>query len=116
MASNFVGSNNLNYLLPIGQFGSRNMGGKEAASPRYIYTNLNRITRYLFPEPDGKPASSHPLEHGRAHAHAHARTRAHVRTCTHIHTGAHTRTCTYARTRAHTLIRTPRVSASPSSR
>jgi DNA topoisomerase II len=27
MAQNFVGSNNINYLLPNGQFGSRNMGG-----------------------------------------------------------------------------------------
>ena len=29
------------------------MGGKEAASARYIYTSLSKITRLIFPE-DGK--------------------------------------------------------------
>lgn len=48
MAQNFVGSNNLNLLMPIGQFGSRNMGGKDAASARYIHTTLNPVTRSLF--------------------------------------------------------------------
>ncbi|CDW75314.1 dna gyrase topoisomerase a subunit family protein [Stylonychia lemnae] len=48
MAQNFVGSNNINLLLPIGQFGTRNMGGKEAASPRYIFTNVNPVTRFIF--------------------------------------------------------------------
>ncbi|EGR31961.1 topoisomerase ii beta 180kda, putative [Ichthyophthirius multifiliis] len=52
MAQNFVGSNNINLLMPIGQFGSRNMGGKEAASARYIHTNLNKITRVIFPQND----------------------------------------------------------------
>jgi DNA topoisomerase-2 len=28
MAQNFVGSNNINLLLPNGQYGSRNQGGK----------------------------------------------------------------------------------------
>jgi DNA topoisomerase-2 len=27
MAQNFVGSNNINLLMPIGQFGTRNQGG-----------------------------------------------------------------------------------------
>lgn len=52
MAQNFVGSNNINLFLPIGQFGTRNQGGKEAASPRYIFTNLSGVTRYLFHEDD----------------------------------------------------------------
>ena len=52
MAQNFVGSNNINLLLPNGQFGSRYMGGKEHASARYLYTNLNKITRFIFPEAD----------------------------------------------------------------
>ena len=52
MAQNFVGSNNINLLMPIGQFGTRNQGGKEAASARYIFTNLNRVTRHLFSEND----------------------------------------------------------------
>lgn len=34
LAQNFVGSNNINLLKPIGQFGSRLMGGKDASSPR----------------------------------------------------------------------------------
>lgn len=38
--------------MPIGQFGTRNLGGKDSASARYIHTNLNPITRYIFPEPD----------------------------------------------------------------
>lgn len=52
MAQNFVGSNNINLLLPNGQFGTRNQGGKEAASPRYIFTMLSLVTRYLFHEDD----------------------------------------------------------------
>lgn len=52
LAQNFVGSNNINLLMPIGQFGTRNMGGKEAASARYIFTSLSPITRHLFNEQD----------------------------------------------------------------
>lgn len=52
MAHDFVGSNNVNLLLPIGSFGSRLQGGKDAASPRYIYTNLNPMTRMIFSEFD----------------------------------------------------------------
>ena len=48
LAQNFVGSNNINLLVPNGQFGSRIMGGKDSASPRYIYTYLNQITNKLF--------------------------------------------------------------------
>lgn len=40
LAQNFVGSNNVNLLQPIGQFGTRLHGGKDAASPRYIFTML----------------------------------------------------------------------------
>lgn len=52
MAQDFVGSNNINYLQPNGQFGTRMMGGKEAASPRYIFTNLTELSRVLFNEND----------------------------------------------------------------
>ncbi|XP_075262608.1 DNA topoisomerase 2-alpha-like isoform X2 [Convolutriloba macropyga] len=48
LAQNFVGSNNLNLLLPIGQFGTRLQGGKDAASPRYIFTMLNPVTKIMF--------------------------------------------------------------------
>lgn len=40
LAQNFVGSNNINILQPLGQFGTRINGGKDAASPRYIFTML----------------------------------------------------------------------------
>jgi DNA topoisomerase-2 len=52
MAQNFVGSNNINLLLPNGQFGTRLQGGKDSASERYIFTQLNKITRSIFPAAD----------------------------------------------------------------
>ena len=53
MAQNFVGSNNLNLLVPSGQFGTRLKGGEDSASERYIFTYLEPITRTLFsPEDD----------------------------------------------------------------
>ena len=52
MAQNFVGSNNINLLIPSGQFGTRLQGGEDSASERYIFTYLNKITRTLFPQLD----------------------------------------------------------------
>jgi len=52
MAQNFVGSNNINILMPNGQFGTRLQGGKDSASERYIFTNLNKITRMIFKNED----------------------------------------------------------------
>lgn len=52
LAQDFVGSNNINLLIPSGQFGTRLDGGSDAASPRYIFTHLSPIARYLFPEGD----------------------------------------------------------------
>ncbi len=52
MAQDFVGSNNINLLKPIGQFGTRNKGGDDAASARYIFTCLSDITEYLFNKDD----------------------------------------------------------------
>lgn len=52
MAQNFVGSNNINLLIPSGNFGDRMMGGKNAAGPRYIYTQLNELTPLLFRKED----------------------------------------------------------------
>lgn len=54
MAQNFVGSNNINLFMPNGQFGTRLQGGKDSASERYIFTQLSKITRYIFPRPDDK--------------------------------------------------------------
>lgn len=52
LAHDFVGSNNVNLLEPAGQFGTRLQGGKDAASARYIFTNLANITRKIFVESD----------------------------------------------------------------
>ena len=52
MAQSFVGSNNVNLLYPGGMFGMRLAGGKDAASARYIFTNLCPIARTLFPPLD----------------------------------------------------------------
>ena len=48
MAQDFVGSNNWNLLVPAGQFGTRYQGGKDASSPRYIFTYLSKFTDTLF--------------------------------------------------------------------
>ena len=52
MAQNFVGSNNINLFMPNGQFGTRLQGGKDSASERYIFTQLSKITRSIFPTAD----------------------------------------------------------------
>lgn len=52
MSQTFVGSNNINLLKPIGQFGSRLLGGKDAASPRYITTHLETIVSKIFRKED----------------------------------------------------------------
>ena len=63
MAQNFVGSNNINLLMPNGQFGTRNKGGKDCASPRYIFTELNKVTRHLFNQNDS-PLMDYIFEEG----------------------------------------------------
>ena len=67
MAQNFVGSNNINTLVPSGQFGTRIQGGKDSASERYIFTYLNPITRLIFKKEDDKVLKylnddGHPVE------------------------------------------------------
>jgi DNA topoisomerase-2 len=52
MAQTFVGSNNINLLEPNGQFGTRLQGGDDSASERYIFTQLNPLTRKIFPDVD----------------------------------------------------------------
>jgi len=52
LAQNYVGSNNINLLQPLGQFGTRLAGGKDSASPRYIFTMLSPLTRHIFNEFD----------------------------------------------------------------
>ena len=48
LAQNFTGSNNMNILEPIGQFGTRLLGGKDSSSPRYIFTQLSKYYKELF--------------------------------------------------------------------
>lgn len=52
MNHDYVGSNNINLLEPCGQLGTRLMGGKDAASPRYISTKINPITLKIFKQED----------------------------------------------------------------
>ena len=52
MAQSFVGSNNINLLEPNGQFGTRIKGGQDSASERYIFTQLNRLTRLIYRQED----------------------------------------------------------------
>lgn len=52
MAQDFIGTNNINLLQPLGNFGSRLKGGKDAASSRYTFTLLSEVTRYIFDEKD----------------------------------------------------------------
>jgi DNA topoisomerase-2 len=52
MAQNFVNSNNINLLSPVGQFGTRIHGGSDSAAPRYIFTKLESITSKLFRKED----------------------------------------------------------------
>jgi len=63
MGQIFVGGNNVNLLNPVGQFGSRLMGGKDAASPRYIHTHLERIVDVLYRKED-EPILEHQFEDG----------------------------------------------------
>ena len=52
MAQTFVGANNINLLRPVGQFGSRLLGGKDSASPRYIHTYLEEVVGKIFRKED----------------------------------------------------------------
>lgn len=49
--------------MPIGQFGTRMMGGKEAASARYIYTSLCPLARMVFIDSDD-PVLNYQIEEG----------------------------------------------------
>ena len=52
MAQDFVGSNNIAWFVPEGQFGTRLQGGKDSASPRYIHTFLQPYIQNLVPADD----------------------------------------------------------------
>ncbi|CAE7424251.1 TOP2, partial [Symbiodinium microadriaticum] len=65
MAQKFVGASNINLLTPCGQFGTRLMMGKDAASPRYVFTKLENITRCIF-HPDDDPLLTYLDEDGQS--------------------------------------------------
>ncbi|KAF8575914.1 type II DNA topoisomerase [Ramaria rubella] len=48
LAQDFAGSNNVNLLLPSGQYGTRDQGGKDHASARYIHTMQSALARMVF--------------------------------------------------------------------
>ncbi|KAL0063257.1 DNA topoisomerase 2 [Marasmius tenuissimus] len=48
LAQDFVGSNNINLLMPNGQYGTRDQGGKDHASGRYINTLPSPLARAIF--------------------------------------------------------------------
>lgn len=52
LAQSFPGSNNIPLLYRDGAFGTRLSNGKDAASPRYIFTKMESITPLLFREED----------------------------------------------------------------
>lgn len=61
LAQNYVGSNNINLLMPNGQFGTRLQGGKDSASPRYIFTMMSPLTRLIF-HPADDPLLAYQLD------------------------------------------------------
>ncbi len=63
MAQNHVGSNNINILQPNGQFGTRNENGKDSASPRYIWTKLEKLSTIIF-NSDDTPILNHQTDDG----------------------------------------------------
>jgi len=38
--------------MPLGQFGTRLMGGADSATARYIFTKLNSLTKLIFKDED----------------------------------------------------------------
>lgn len=52
MAQNYPGTNLVNLLEPIGQFGCRFTG--EPAAPRYIFTKLTKVAKVLFSSVESK--------------------------------------------------------------
>lgn len=52
MAQDFVGSNNIPWLVPQGQFGTRLEGGGDSAAARYIFTYLQPHVKHLIPRED----------------------------------------------------------------
>ena len=52
LAQDYVGSNNIPLFYRDGMFGTRLVGGKDSASPRYIFTKMESVTPLIFREED----------------------------------------------------------------
>lgn len=52
MAQDFVCKQNINLLVPSGQFGMRADGGSVTGSARYIFTHVHPIARFIFRKED----------------------------------------------------------------
>ena len=52
MAQDYVCSNNIPLFYRDGMFGTRLVGGKDSASPRYIFTKMETLTPLIFREED----------------------------------------------------------------
>jgi len=52
MAQDYVGSNNIPLFYRDGMMGTRLVGGKDSASPRYIFTKMETLTPLIFREED----------------------------------------------------------------
>ena len=52
MGQDFTGKNNINLLVPDGEFGSIRCGGADHSSARYIFTYLNKLTYLIFRKED----------------------------------------------------------------
>ena len=63
LAQDYVGTNNVALLQPLGQFGSRNDKPSTHAASRYIFTRLDPVARALFPEADD-PVLAYRTEEG----------------------------------------------------
>lgn len=63
MAQDFVGSNNISVFFPDGMYGSRDEGGKDAASPRYPYIYpRNWFAKLIFQQRDNDLLKYKPAE------------------------------------------------------
>jgi DNA topoisomerase-2 len=52
MGQRFINSNNLNFLAPKSEFGTRRAGGADHGAPRYIFCWLNELTTFVFRKED----------------------------------------------------------------
>lgn len=64
MAQDFVGCGHVQLIHGEGQFGTRIVGGKDAASSRYIHCDIGRLANVLFP-PEDEPVLARNIDDDR---------------------------------------------------